>query len=68
VGKRYRPWPAYCQAKPATLLFSLKLDRIARAEGWTLKTLPPIAAMPSLVCKPRVLAWAETGQVCSNSP
>ncbi|WP_112609440.1 oxidoreductase [Rhizobium sp. WW22] len=41
--KRYRPWPAYCQSKLATLLFSLELDRIARAEGWKLKS---IAAHP----------------------
>ncbi|GES42819.1 dehydrogenase [Rhizobium dioscoreae] len=41
--KRYRPWPAYCQSKLATLLFSLELDRIARAEGWKLKS---VAAHP----------------------
>ncbi len=37
--RRYRPWPAYCQSKLATLLFSLELDRIARAEGWKLKSM-----------------------------
>ncbi|OED00290.1 MULTISPECIES: oxidoreductase [unclassified Rhizobium] len=41
--KGYRPWPAYCQSKLATLLFSLELDRIARAEGWKLKS---VAAHP----------------------
>lgn len=41
--RRYRAWPAYCQSKLATLLFSLELDRIARAEGWTLKS---VAAHP----------------------
>lgn len=41
--KNYRPWRAYCQSKLATLLFSLELDRIARAEGWTLKS---VAAHP----------------------
>jgi NAD(P)-dependent dehydrogenase (short-subunit alcohol dehydrogenase family) len=40
---RYRSWPAYCQSKLATLLFSLELDRIARAEGWMLKS---VAAHP----------------------
>ena len=41
--RRYRPWAAYCQSKLATLLFSLELDRVARAEGWALKS---IAAHP----------------------
>jgi NAD(P)-dependent dehydrogenase (short-subunit alcohol dehydrogenase family) len=34
--KRYSPWKAYCQSKLATLMFSLELDRRARAEGWAL--------------------------------
>ncbi len=41
--RRYRSWSAYCQSKLATLLFSLELDRIARAEGWKLKS---VAAHP----------------------
>lgn len=41
--RHYRPWRAYCQSKLATLLFSLELDRIARAEGWKLKS---VAAHP----------------------
>lgn len=32
----YSAWRAYCQSKLATLIFSLELDRIARAEGWSL--------------------------------
>lgn len=32
----YSAWRAYCQSKLATLMFSLELDRIARAEGWNL--------------------------------
>ncbi len=32
----YSSWRAYCQSKLATLMFSLELDRIARAEGWNL--------------------------------
>lgn len=34
--KRYGYWSAYAQSKLATLMFSLELDRIARAEGWNL--------------------------------
>jgi NAD(P)-dependent dehydrogenase (short-subunit alcohol dehydrogenase family) len=34
--KSYGSWRAYCQSKLATLMFSLELDRIARAEGWNL--------------------------------
>ncbi|MBM7044483.1 oxidoreductase [Rhizobium lusitanum] len=41
--KKYGAWRAYCQSKLATLLFSSELDRIARAEGWKLKS---IAAHP----------------------
>ena len=41
--RNYRAWRAYCQSKLATLLFSLELDRIARAEGWALKS---VAAHP----------------------
>lgn len=37
--RNYGPWRAYCQSKLATLLFSLELDRAARAEGWQLKSL-----------------------------
>lgn len=33
---RYGYWSAYAQSKLATLMFSLELDRIARAEGWNL--------------------------------
>lgn len=32
----YTPWKAYSQSKLATLLFSLELERRARAEGWNL--------------------------------
>jgi len=41
--KNYGAWRAYCQSKLATLLFSLELDRLARAEGWKLKS---VAAHP----------------------
>jgi NAD(P)-dependent dehydrogenase (short-subunit alcohol dehydrogenase family) len=34
--KSYTPWKAYAQSKLATLLFSLELDRRAKAEGWNL--------------------------------
>jgi NAD(P)-dependent dehydrogenase (short-subunit alcohol dehydrogenase family) len=34
--KRYAPWKAYCQSKLATLMFSLELERRARAGGWHL--------------------------------
>jgi NAD(P)-dependent dehydrogenase (short-subunit alcohol dehydrogenase family) len=34
--KRYTPWKAYCQSKLATLMFSLELERRARAAGWNL--------------------------------
>lgn len=34
--KSYSSWRAYCQSKLATLMFSLELDRIARAEDWNL--------------------------------
>lgn len=36
LEKRYTPWSAYCQSKLATLLFSLELERRARAEKWKL--------------------------------
>jgi NAD(P)-dependent dehydrogenase (short-subunit alcohol dehydrogenase family) len=32
----YRSWAAYCQSKLATLLFSMELERRARANDWTL--------------------------------
>jgi NAD(P)-dependent dehydrogenase (short-subunit alcohol dehydrogenase family) len=35
----YSAWRAYCQSKLATLMFSLELDRIARAEGWNLTSM-----------------------------
>lgn len=41
--KRYGYWSAYAQSKLATLMFSLELDRIARAQGWDLLS---IAAHP----------------------
>jgi NAD(P)-dependent dehydrogenase (short-subunit alcohol dehydrogenase family) len=41
--QRYGYWSAYAQSKLATLLFSLELERIARAEGWNLTS---IAAHP----------------------
>ncbi|MFS8111408.1 SDR family oxidoreductase [Rhizobium jaguaris] len=34
--KSYSSWRAYCQSKLATLMFSLELDRIARAQEWNL--------------------------------
>jgi NAD(P)-dependent dehydrogenase (short-subunit alcohol dehydrogenase family) len=34
--RRYRPWTAYCQSKLATLMFSLELERRARAARWPL--------------------------------
>ncbi|MEH2511151.1 NAD(P)-dependent dehydrogenase (short-subunit alcohol dehydrogenase family) [Nitrobacteraceae bacterium AZCC 1564] len=36
LEKRYTPWSAYCQSKLATLLFSLELERRARADNWPL--------------------------------
>jgi NAD(P)-dependent dehydrogenase (short-subunit alcohol dehydrogenase family) len=36
LKKGYTPWKAYAQSKLATLLFSLELDRRAKAEGWNL--------------------------------
>ncbi len=36
ANRRYTPWKAYSQSKLATLMFSLELDRRARAEGWNL--------------------------------
>ncbi len=36
---RYGYWSAYAQSKLATLMFSLELDRISRAEGWNLMSL-----------------------------
>jgi NAD(P)-dependent dehydrogenase (short-subunit alcohol dehydrogenase family) len=36
LQKGYTPWKAYAQSKLATLLFSLELDRRAKAEGWNL--------------------------------
>jgi NAD(P)-dependent dehydrogenase (short-subunit alcohol dehydrogenase family) len=36
LQKGYTPWKAYSQSKLATLLFSLELERRARAEGWNL--------------------------------
>jgi NAD(P)-dependent dehydrogenase (short-subunit alcohol dehydrogenase family) len=43
--RRYKPWQAYNQAKLANLMFSLELDRRARAEGWVLQS---IAAHPGI--------------------
>ena len=37
--ERYRPWPAYAQAKLANLLFAFELDRRARAAGSPLRSL-----------------------------
>ncbi|CAN5183111.1 SDR family oxidoreductase [soil metagenome] len=34
--QNYKPWPAYCQSKLATLLFSMELERRARANNWPL--------------------------------
>jgi len=34
--RNYRPWPAYCQSKLATLLFSMELERRARVNDWPL--------------------------------
>jgi NAD(P)-dependent dehydrogenase (short-subunit alcohol dehydrogenase family) len=36
LQKGYTPWKAYAQSKLATLLFSLELDRRAKAGGWNL--------------------------------
>lgn len=35
-ARNYRPWPAYCQSKLATLLFSMELERRARTNDWSL--------------------------------
>lgn len=35
-SRSYRPWPAYCQSKLATLLFSMELERRARLNNWPL--------------------------------
>lgn len=35
-ARSYRPWPAYCQSKLATLLFSMELERRARLNNWPL--------------------------------
>jgi len=34
--RSYKPWAAYCQSKLATLLFSMELERRARANNWRL--------------------------------
>lgn len=34
--KRYSSWGAYCQSKLANLMFSMELERRARAENWPL--------------------------------
>ena len=36
--QRYGYWSAYAQSKLATLMFSLELDRMARAQGWNLRS------------------------------
>jgi len=41
--RRYSPWPAYGQSKLANLLFMAELDRRARAQGWSLRS---VAAHP----------------------
>ena len=48
MAENYGAWRAYCQSKLATLLCSLELDRIARAEGWKVKSIAAHARDPAI--------------------